>query len=188
MDTPGTRPVPAREQDLNALMAAYQRGDGNAADALVTKLSPMLYRFLTVQSGDRRHADDLLQETWLRIHRARHTYRPGEPALPWIYAIARHTRLDAFRRRRWERREQGVLTLPERAAPAASDARSLPDLEWLLAALPQGQREVISLLKIGGLTLEETARATSSTVGAVKQKAHRAYERLRQLLAEEGAR
>jgi len=52
----------------------------------------------------------------------------------------------------------------------------------LLAALPESQREVIALLKVSGMSLEEVARATSNSVGSVKQKAHRAYERLRQLL------
>jgi RNA polymerase sigma-70 factor (ECF subfamily) len=64
----------------------------------------------------------------------------------------------------------------------------LPDFETLLASLPESQREVITMLKVSGLTLEETARATSSTVGAVKQKAHRAYERLRGLLQTGGNR
>ena len=54
------------------------------------------------------------------------------------------------------------------------------DLETLLAGLPESQREVIAMLKISGMTLEEVARATSSSVGSVKQKAHRAYEKLRE--------
>jgi RNA polymerase sigma-70 factor (ECF subfamily) len=48
--------------------------------------------------------------------------------------------------------------------------------------LPESQREVLIMLKVNGLSVEEIARATSSTVGAVKQKAHRAYEKLRNLL------
>jgi RNA polymerase sigma-70 factor, ECF subfamily len=52
----------------------------------------------------------------------------------------------------------------------------------MVAALPEAQREVITMLKVGGLTLEEVARATSSTVGAVKQKARRAYERMRRII------
>jgi RNA polymerase sigma-70 factor (ECF subfamily) len=79
---------------------------------------------------------------------------------------------------------------PERAAQA--EARNpAPAFDTLVAALPEAQREVVTMLKVGGLTLEEVARATSSTVGAVKQKAHRAYERLRTLLqmqAEDGAK
>lgn len=52
-----------------------------------------------------------------------------------------------------------------------------------MAALPESQREVLAMLKVNGLSIEEVARATSSTVGSIKQKAHRAYERLRKLLA-----
>jgi len=71
--------------------------------------------------------------------------------------------------------------LPER--PTLGEPRSpIPPFETLVAALPEAQRAVITMLKVGGLSLEEVACATSSTVGAVKQKAHRAYQRLRQLL------
>jgi RNA polymerase sigma-70 factor (ECF subfamily) len=59
-------------------------------------------------------------------------------------------------------------------------------MEEMLAPLPESQREVIELLKISGMSLEEVARATSSTVGSVKQKAFRAYEKLRQRLGQIG--
>jgi RNA polymerase sigma-70 factor (ECF subfamily) len=60
------------------------------------------------------------------------------------------------------------------------------DLDVLLASLPESQREVVMMLKISGLSLEEVARATSSSVGSVKQKAHRAYDKLRELLTSAG--
>jgi RNA polymerase sigma-70 factor (ECF subfamily) len=125
----------------------------------------------------------------LRIHRVRHTYRPGEPVLPWIYAIARRVRVDGYRRtRRITLHEIAMELLPERPAPVR-DRNLGPAFDTLVAALPEAQREVVTMLKVGGLTLEEVARATSSTVGAVKQKAHRAYERLRDLLQSgEGAK
>ena len=180
--------APANEQirreveSLDKLMVGYQRADPNAATLLIDRVSPLLYRFFMAQVVSRRYAEDLLQDTWLRIHEARHTYRPGEPVLPWIYAIARHVRVDGYRKtQRIESHEQQVEALPERAARAAVTGR-LPDLETLLGALPESQREVIAMLKISGLTLEEVARATSSSVGAVKQKAHRAYEKLRGIL------
>ena len=56
----------------------------------------------------------------------------------------------------------------------------------LVNRLPDGQREVIMMLKVVGMSLEEAARATSSTAGAIKQKAHRAYAALRSMLAAEG--
>ncbi len=162
-------------------MAGYQRADPGAAAELIRQVSPLLYRFLAASVGTRVHAEDLLQECWLRIHRARHTYRSGEPVLPWLYAIARHTRVDGFRRRRRiESFEIAVEQLPEPAVrPEGHGETAHPPLDELLRTLPESQREVLLMLKVTGMTLEEVARATGSTVGAVKQKAHRAYEKLR---------
>ncbi|HME10361.1 MAG TPA: RNA polymerase sigma factor [Bryobacteraceae bacterium] len=170
-------------EDLDRWMERYQRADPEAPSVLVLTLSPQLLRFFRSQLASRELADDLLQETWLRIHRVRHTYRPGQPVLPWVYAIARRVRVDSYRRtRRISQHETGVDVLPEQ--PAQVETSSLPAFETLMAGLPESQREVVTLLKVGGLSLEEVARATSSTVGAVKQKAHRAYARLRELLEE----
>src|SRR5260370_20998848 len=75
--------------DLDRWMERYQQADPDAPATLVGALSPALLRFFRSQVSSREQADDLLQDTWLRIHRVRHTYRPGEPVLHWIYAIAR---------------------------------------------------------------------------------------------------
>jgi len=172
------------DAELETLMMRYQQGYSGAAGELVTRLSPALHRFFMVQFVSRRFADDLLQETWLRIHEVRHTYRPGEAVLPWLYAIARNIRVDQYlKTRRVEDREQQVERLTDVAAVAADRG---PDLEALLAQLPESQREVVAMLKISGMSLEEVARATSSSVGSVKQKAHRAYEKLRELLTSAG--
>jgi RNA polymerase sigma-70 factor (ECF subfamily) len=168
--------------DVDRWMERYQQADPEAPAALIAALSPALLRFFRSQAASREQADDLLQETWMRIHRVRHTYRPGEPVLPWIYAIARRVRIDGYRRtQRITAHEVAMETLPE--SPVRVEQRdALPCFDTLVAALPNAQREVLTMLKVGGLSLEEVACATSSTVGAVKQKAHRAYGRLRQLL------
>ena len=168
--------------DLDRLMERYQQADPEAPHALVVVLSPALLRFFRSQVASRQQADDLLQETWMRIHRVRHTYRPGEAVLPWVYAIALRVRIDGYRRtRRIAMHEIAMEVLPER--PVEVEHRdALPAFDELVAALPDSQREVVTMLKVGGLSLEEVARATSSTVGAVKQMAHRAYRRLRELL------
>ena len=170
---------------LDRWMERYQQADPEAPATLVGALSPALLRFFKSQVASREQADDLLQETWLRIHRVRHTYRPGEPVLPWVYAIARRVRVDGYRRtRRITAHEVAAGILPE-PRPRLEPRNPLPEFETLIAALPEAQKEVVTMLKVGGLSLEEVARATSCTVGAVKQKAHRAYERLRKLLREE---
>ena len=169
------------DTESEALMVRYQQGDSKAAGELVARISPALHRFFMARFVSRRYADDLLQETWLRVHQVRHTYRPGEPVLPWLYAIARHVRVDQYRKaRRTEDREQQVERLPEVAAVERDRG---PDIDALLACLPESQRDVVAMLKISGMSLEEVARATASSVGSVKQKAHRAYEKLREVLA-----
>ena len=177
------RPDAARLQEL---MTGYQNADRDAASALVESVSPMLLRFLAGPLQTRPFAEDMLQDCWLRIHKARHTYRPGSPVLPWIFAIARHTRIDAYRRRK--RIDAKELAFDEPVEPRQSFGRG-PDAAdydiWrLLDQLPESQQVVIRMLKVSGMSLQEVANATGTTVGAVKQKAHRAYEKLRVLLQE----
>ena len=171
------------ENHLRELMIRYQAGNPTAVEELVSELSPRLLRFLRHPQLPHADAEDLLQDCWLRIHRARHTYRASDPLLPWVFAIANHTRLDGFRRgQRRGRLEVQVPVLPDRYSESAP-AQYQPDVLGILKELPAGQREVVRLLKIGDMTLEEVARATGNSVGAVKQKAHRAYATLRRILA-----
>ena len=171
------------ELELGLLMDRYRGGNAHDAGELVNRLSPQLHRFFLMYHMSREHADDLLQETWLRVHEARGTYRSGKPVLPWLYAIARNVRVDHYRKaRRAQSREEFVedpAAIPERAAERGPEG---PDIDTMLAGLPESQREVVVMLKVTGMSLEDVACATSSTVGSVKQKAHRAYERLRKVL------
>lgn len=172
------------EEELRQLMIRYQCAEHAAVEDLVSRLSPMLLRFFATPGLARSDAEDMLQDCWLRIHRSRSSYRPSQPLLPWIFAIARHARLDGYRhRRRLGARECLVAEAPERmdvsGKPAIAAGES--DVELLLNALPNSQREVLLMLKVSGMSVEEVARATASTPGAVKQKAHRAYEKLRAL-------
>src|SRR5258707_14228305 len=108
--------------NLDRWMERYQQADPEAPAALVGALSPALLRFFKSQVANREQADDLLQETWLRIHRVRRTYRPGEPVLPWIDAIARRVRVDGYRRtRRITLHEIAMEVLQQR--PAEVNAR-----------------------------------------------------------------
>jgi RNA polymerase sigma-70 factor (ECF subfamily) len=176
------------ELSLEALLDRYQQGDTAATTELIQRLSPELLRFFLAQEATRTEAEDLLQNTWLRIHKARHTYRAGAPVLPWVFAIAKHVRVDGYRkRRRIQQRESATGSLPD--CPVAHEplAAGTLSFESLIAGLPESQREVLTMLKVNGLSLEEVALATSTTVGAVKQKASRAYAKLRTLLSGSGS-
>ena len=79
--------------------------------------------------------------------------------------------------------------LPEPAATVRSNPTpsATSDFDTLIAVLPPSQREVVSMLKVSGMSLEEVACATASSVGSVKLKAHRAYEKLRGVLKRQGS-
>ncbi|MEJ7604806.1 MAG: sigma factor-like helix-turn-helix DNA-binding protein [Bryobacteraceae bacterium] len=122
--------------------------------------------------------EDLLQDTWLQIHRARHTYRAGEPVLPWIYDCATCES-------RWLSSETAgaIARTDDGFAAGACSPVYCRGADDRLSNHDRGaapsQREVVTMLKVTGMSLQEVARATASTVGSVKLKAHRAYTRLR---------
>ncbi len=182
------RPNAPGDDDLELLMRRYQQGDATAATSLTESLSGKLYRFFLVQARDPHRAEDLLQDCWLQIHKSRHTYRPGEPVLPWIFAIARHVQVDHYRKRqRIAQHEVWHENVEQISAVTASSASRphLPEISDLLKSLPRQQQETVLLLKVAGLSLEEVSRATGASIGAVKQRAHRAYTTLRRLFGEE---
>ena len=166
-------------------MIQYQNADPVALDELVRRISPPLLRYFSGSRFAGNDAEDMTQDCWMRIHRSRHTYRASEPVMPWIYSIARHTRLDAYRkRRRLAAREVLVASVPDTLRQDAPEVRD-DNFERLVSTLPESQREVLFMLKVTGMSLDEIARATASTVGAVKQKARRAYLTLRRALGKD---
>ena len=120
------RPIGPGPEPLEHLMRNYQQADRASAEHLFQLLGPLLTRFFLSMPDCRQTADDLTQETLLRIHKARHSYRPGEPVLPWVYAIARHVRVDQYRKqRRTSKHEEAVETekLEAQAAPTPEKKR-----------------------------------------------------------------
>lgn len=169
-------------------MQRYQNGDAAAFQGVYRAISERIYGFLVRSTGDRATADDLLQEVFLKIHRARHTYRSGSPVLPWAFAIARHAAVSRARSAgRRSRREEVREDLSDAPAPpeseGAADDPRLDEVQAAIDELPEAQREALLLLNVSGLTLKEAAEATGATVGAIKLRAHRAYEAVRARLA-----
>jgi len=89
-------------------MRLAQRGDQTAYAELLGVLTTVTRQFARRKSGDVPWVEDVVQETLISVHRARHTYDPGRPFAPWFYAIAAHRVVDVYRReRRIASREQG---------------------------------------------------------------------------------
>jgi RNA polymerase sigma-70 factor (ECF subfamily) len=178
-------------ETLGALLAQYQQGNRQAANDFVSLLHPILYRYFLAQTGKPAQAEDLMQECWVRIHRGRSSYRPGEPVLPWAFAIARHTKIDEYRKdsARTSRENAVAGTGEPITDPRRSIEQGLAAAEILsrLHELPDGQREVFMMLKVQGMSVDEVANVVGSSRSAVKQKAFRAYETLRKWFVQPGA-
>jgi len=173
------------ERATSVLMQRYVDGDTQAFNELYARSAGQLLAFLIRLTRDRDRAEDLLQTTFAKVHRARDTYLEGAPVLPWLYAIARRTFYDAERSRRARHESlsrDGVL--PELAAHGTSSKIELPHaLDQALAALPTGHREALLLTKFFGYSGDEAAAALGTTRAAIKVRVHRANQQLREELA-----
>jgi RNA polymerase sigma-70 factor (ECF subfamily) len=177
-----------------SLMVAYARGDAQAFRLLFARLAPRIHAFFRRSFGDATAADDLLQATFLKIHTSRDRYRSEFPLRVWVFTIAARARLDELRRRYRLPAEAGEEQL-ERVANAssiewwppmdASQGRELAGrVREAVDQLPETQRVVVHLNRFEGMTFAEIAQVLGSTEGAVKLRAFRAYETLRNLLRE----
>ena len=181
--TPARLPSLA-ESTSEQLMERYVDGEADAFDFLYRRVSPNLMGYLLRLTRNRERAEDLLQITFSKIHRARGSYLRGAPVLPWILAIARRSFLD-------ERRSAQVRTedlspdgsLPEQQNEAPPLPAELSDaLGVALDRLPETYREAIVLTKITGLSVAEAATVLGATETAVKLRVHRGYNQLRKEL------
>jgi RNA polymerase sigma-70 factor (ECF subfamily) len=165
------------------LMERLQQGDPDACGALLDDIGPSLTYFLRRRVADPHELEDVYQEVFIAIFQARHTYEPGRPFEPWLFAIARNIAVD-HTRRRWSRArwEELVAELPEQPVDASNMA--CPELQAVLAKLPSDQREAFSMLKLDGLSLEAASAKAGVSVGALKVRAHRAYKALKRLIGE----
>jgi len=182
---------------LGELMERYAAGDDSVFDRLYDAMSPPLYRFCLRLTARRHEADDLFQETFLKLHRARATYAPGSNALHWSFAIARSVYLTRLRysRRRPEATDatsdvaqRDELQSEELSTPEAQLAAEhlLDVLTVELGRMSEKNRSAYILLREEGLSAKDAASLLGTTVDVVKQRAHRAYEHLRAALGDAG--
>jgi len=169
-DTPGDR-----SRRRAGWMALAQHGDAVAYRTLLDDLGPVLVRFLRRRVRDSQDLADAYQDTFLALHRARHTYQPTRPIEPWLFAIARNVVADYGRR--WQRRSRHELLTDHDPEPIPEPPpRDFGvELATAMRALPNRQREALQLLKFQGLSIQEAAARVGTTPGALKLRAHRAY-------------
>jgi RNA polymerase sigma-70 factor (ECF subfamily) len=180
-----------QERELAGLMRLAQQGDQQAYAELLARLTSFAQRYVRGRAMAAAWVDDVVQETLMTVHRARHTCDTNRPFAPWFYAIVSTRFIDAVRREgRIARREQGSDELPETAGETR-DRRDDIDVERIraaVAALPARHRDVIEGLKYRDESVREVGRRLGMSESAVKVTAHRGYKLLKRWLGGAGDR
>jgi RNA polymerase sigma-70 factor (ECF subfamily) len=175
------------ERRLARLMAAAQTGDASAYQALLRQCVPVIALAARRQGVPGDRVDDVVQEVLITIHRARATYDPARPFLPWLRAIAQRRAIDSLRRhgRQALREVHDPIAYEGHAeerveADDALDAQSRARaLRASIETLPAGQRQAVERLGLRGQSLEEAAADTGRSKTALKVNLHRAIKALR---------
>lgn len=167
---------------LEAQMCRYQDGDIQAFDALHRALAEPLRAYLCSLTRDRIRADDLLQETFLQIHRSRASYRRDRPVRPWAFGVARYVFL-MDRRSRHSRPRDALRESAEFDRPTTElfeDSIVVREaLGRRLDYLTEAQREALLLHHVWGYSFGEIAERLGIHVSTAKVRAHRGVARLR---------
>ncbi|MGH9142716.1 MAG: RNA polymerase sigma factor, partial [Vicinamibacterales bacterium] len=166
----------ASEAELCTHMTAYLDGRIEAFDALYAAFASRLRGYLLAQCRDTSLADDLLQETFMQIHRSRRTYQPGRPVTPWVYAIARNVylmkRRSSGRRARFEESLVADVRGEDEVSRDALDTMVEGDqVRRALDGIPADQREALLMHHVEGWSFVEIAARLGIRVNAAKTRA-----------------
>ena len=168
------------------LMARVRAGDAQAFTELYERHGRPVLTFLARLTADYALAEDLLQETFVRLYRARAEYEATGHFRAFLFTIARRLVIDWRRGRKlvWADEPAALENMEgvDRAEHRAEARELAVRLEAAIQHLPVSQREIVLLSRYAGLSTEEIARVTGSTPGAVRVGLHRALHRLRQLI------
>jgi RNA polymerase sigma factor (sigma-70 family) len=182
-----------------ALMLAYGRGDATAFERLYARHRVPTYRYLLRHTSESPIADELHQDVWMSVVRARERYAADARFTTWVYTLARHRLIDHWRARRGARftslDDDGASAVLDEQLAADSggaqaddplslsiDAQAGQRLVVALAGVPAAQRDAFLLHVEAGLSLEEIARLSGTPPETIKSRLRYAYRRLRAAL------
>ena len=165
-------------------MQKAQEGDHSSYEILLKEFSSAVRAFYSRRINHAETVEDLVQESLMGIHRARHTYDSAQSFASWAFAIARYKMTDYFRKReRVYSKEVGIEDMEQTFGAEDEQEQELSEeLEKALSALPQKQRQTIEALKIQGKSVREVSKELQMSESAVKVTAHRGYKSLRERL------
>jgi len=175
------------DDKLSKLMLLSQQGDKASYKLLLAECQNTVTAYLRKRLGSSSDVDDLVQETLLAIHKARHTYDPLRNFSSWMITIAKYKYVDHLRK--WKSKtsketvdEQILNNLMDHNDKTGSDPDLAASIDEALNSLSEKQRTLVVCLKIDGLSVKETAEKNHMSEANVKTTAHRAYKALRKIL------
>ena len=179
------------DQRRSALMAAAQAGNRSAYETLLRDCLPMIRLIARRQGVMPDNIDDVVQETLLTLHRARHTYDPTRSFNAWLMTIARRRAIDELRARgrQTHREDPNPDAMQDYPDPAPNAGERVTEhsrialITQAMQSLTPRQREAIEQLALRERSLAEASTATGRSKGSLKVNLHRALSSLRQKLA-----
>lgn len=171
-----------KQAALNDAMDRYVHGQNQAFRTIYELLAPRMTTWLRTRGCSVALAEDLLQQAFFRIHRARDRYKPGRDVTPWVFAITLRLFADHRRRSRAQKLCDPRLVSaagsadPESYAIAAEEAARLARG---IANLPVAQRHAFELVRLGGVSVSQAAKSLGTTTTGIKLRLHRAHGTLR---------
>ena len=180
--------VNAMESETSAIARGLRRRDPDLLDRLIEQYQHRLLRYLVYLSGNRDLAEDLFQETWIRVLERGHQYDGRHEFSTWLYAVARNLTID-YLRKKSTRSLDGLMEDEERAPLQPADTRPMAwevvqqheqaeRINAALVSIPAEYRETVVLRFQEGLALDEIATITGTKLGTVKSRLYRGLNML----------
>jgi RNA polymerase sigma factor (sigma-70 family) len=183
--SPQVSPLAPEDTRRSSWMAAAQCGDRVAYDALLRDCVTPIRRVARLKRVPADRIDDLVQETLLAVHRARHTFDPTRSFTAWLHVIAERRAVDLLRRiaKHGHRELHAPLAYENHPDEIETDRQTRvevpPVFRDAIASLPRRQREAVQHLVLEDRSLAETAVVTGRSSGSLKVNLHRALKTLR---------
>ncbi len=186
--------VNGMESETSAIARGLRRRDPDLLDRLIEQYQHRLLRYLTYLTGHRELAEDLFQETWIRVLERGHQYDGKHEFSTWLFSVARHLTIDSMRKKNpvsldglLDNEEEKRAPLdPVDIRPSALEIIAQHEhaerINAALVCIPAEYREAVVLRFQEGLTLDEISAVTGAPLGTIKSRLYRGLNLLMPLL------
>ncbi|MFZ9594872.1 MAG: RNA polymerase sigma factor [Bdellovibrionia bacterium] len=171
------------------LMQRIQTGDSDAFELLYQKLKDRITHYALKYTQSQSTAEEITQETFMKVFQFKHTYDPQYEVNSWIWTIAKHVIFDHFKKNRLQKMEllelselqEGILrsmNCPKTAETLCIEAVEIQQFQFLLKQLPENQRRALEFRLGEDLSYDEISESMNLSVSAVKSLIHRGRRNL----------